>query len=117
MTRVLTPSLVWTVTSPWSTRRPSACRHPPRRPSTPALALALSAVVPDDWVVVVAPWAASAAPPADTSSTPATTQPSQPVRLPSLRIRFTSSCRCLAVIDQHLDRPSLAAALAQVRGG
>src|SRR5512132_4229110 len=115
MTRVLTPSLVCTVTSPWSTRRPSACRQPPPRPNAPAPALSVLAVEP--WVVVVAPWAARAAPPADTSSTPATTQPSQPVRLPSLPIRFTSSCRCLAVIDQHLDRPSLAAALAQVRGG
>src|SRR5829696_3924734 len=86
MTRVLTPSLVCTVTSLWSTRRPSACRQPPPRPSTPALALALSALALGAWVVVVAPWAARAAPPADTSSTPATAQPSHPVCLPSPRI-------------------------------
>src|SRR5215207_1611094 len=115
MTRVLTPSLVCTVTSPWSTRRPRACRQPPPRPSTPALALALSALAPGAWVVVVAPWAARAAPPADTSSSPATTQPSQPVRLPSLRILPPRRVVC-GVFDQHLDRPSLTAALVKVRG-
>src|SRR5215216_3971395 len=109
MTPVLTPSLVCTVTSPWSTRRPSAWRHPPPRPSAPARALATLAVGP--WVVVVAPWAARAAPPADTSSTPATTQPSQPVRLPSLRIWFTSSRRRIPVIHHHPDVPLLTAAV------
>src|SRR5512132_3353680 len=92
MTRVLTPSGVCTVSSPWRTRRLSACRQPPPRPSAPARAraLALSALADGAWVVVVGSWAASAAPPADTSSTPATAQPSHLVRPPSLRMRSTS---------------------------
>src|SRR5215218_2107381 len=92
MTRVLTPSWVCTVTSPWRTRRPRACRQPLPRPSAPAraLALSLSALADGAWVVVVAFWAASAAPPAVTSSTPATAQPSHLVCLPSRRMRFTS---------------------------